>query len=217
MANHTVTFNMTETAVTLPTGSLLTEAARLAGVALNQPCGGQGRCGRCAVQVTGGDVRRRSALRLSAADVARGYALACQTVIEGDVSIHVPPQEQLERRLTTDRTAAEVAIPAGYDPQTAQTIRRVTLTLTPPNMDDQTDDWSRLQRALRQQAGIENAQISLPLLRKLGQTLRQGNWQVTAIFSAECGAQSAESAHSSLVTRHSSLVTRHSSLVTRHS
>lgn len=204
---------MTETAVTLPTGSLLTEAARLAGVALNQPCGGQGRCGRCAVQVTDGDVRRRSALRLSAEDVAQGFALACQTVIEGDVSIHVPPQEQLERRLTTDRTAAEVAVPAGYDPQTAQTIRRLHLTLAPPNMDDQTDDWSRLQRALRQQASIENAQISLPLLRKLGQTLRQGNWQITIIFSAEGGAQSAESAHSSLVTRQSPLVNRHSSIL----
>lgn len=183
MATHTVTFDVTETAVTLPTGSLLTEAARLAGVALNQPCGGQGRCGRCAVQVLSGEVRRRSALRLSPEDVAQGYALACQTVIEGDVAIHLPPQEQLERRLTTDRTVAEVTVPPGYDPAISQPMRRLQLTLTPPSMDDQTDDWSRLQRALRQQAGIENTQISLYLLRKLGRTLRQGNWRVTVILN----------------------------------
>jgi len=185
MAEHTVTFDITETSVTVPTGSLLTEAARKAGVDLNQPCGGQGRCGRCAVQVTDGSVRRRSTLRLSAEDVAQGFALACQSVVEGDVSIHVPPQEQLERRLTTDRTVAEVKVPDGYNPLTAQPIRRVYLTLTPPNMDDQTDDWSRLQRALRQETGIESPQISLPLLRKLGRILRQGDWRVTAVLNAE--------------------------------
>ncbi|MCB8967845.1 MAG: DUF4445 domain-containing protein [Ardenticatenaceae bacterium] len=185
MAEHTVTFDVTEKAVAVPTGTLLTEAARLADVALNQPCGGQGRCGRCAVQVTAGTVRRRSTLRLSAEDVAQGYALACQSVVEEDVAIHVPPQEQLERRLTTDRTAAEVTIPAGYDPLTAQPIRRLYLTLTPPSMDDQTDDWNRLQRALRQDGGIESPQISLALLRKMGRILRQDDWRVTAVLHTE--------------------------------
>jgi uncharacterized 2Fe-2S/4Fe-4S cluster protein (DUF4445 family) len=180
MAEHTVTFDVTETAVTLPTGALLTEAARLAGVDLQQPCGGQGRCGRCAVQVTSGDLRRRSTLRLSPADVAQGYALACQAVIEQDVAIHVPPQEQLDRHLTTDRIVADVTVPPGYDPAAAQTVRRLHLNLIPPSMDDQTDDWSRLQRALRSE-GIESPQISLGLLRQLGRVLRQDNWQVTVI------------------------------------
>ncbi len=185
MAEHRVTFDVTATAVSLPTGALLTEAARLAGVELHQPCGGQGRCGRCAVQVIRGNVRRRSTLRLSAEDMAQGYALACQTVIEGDVAIHVPPQEQLERRLTTDRTVAEVAVPDGYDPRTAQPVRRLHLTLTPPSMDDQTDDWNRFLLALRQQAGIEMPQVSLALLRKLGRILREGDWQVTAVLHAQ--------------------------------
>ena len=180
MAEHTVTFDVTETAVTLPTGALLTEAARLAGVDLQQPCGGQGRCGRCAVQVTSGDLRRRSTLRLSPADVAQGYALACQAVIEQDVAIHVPPQEQLDRHLTTDRLVADMAVPPGYDPAVAQTVRRLHLNLIPPSMDDQTDDWSRLQRALRSQ-GIESPQISLGLLRRLGRILRQDNWRVTVV------------------------------------
>lgn len=206
MATYTVTFDVAETAVTLPSGSLLTEAARLAGVALNQPCGGQGRCGRCAVQVVGGAVRRRSTLRLSPEDVAQGYALACQSVIEGDVAIHVPPQEQLERRLTTDRTVAEVTVPPGYDSAVCQPMRCLHLTLTPPSMDDQTDDWSRLQRALRQQAGIENTQISLPLLRKLGRTLRQGNWRVTAIVNAAQEKWRTEADQSSIANRQSSIL-----------
>ena len=182
MAEHTVIFDVAPAAVRVTTGTLLSEAARLAGVELQQPCGGQGRCGRCAVVVREGAVRRRSTLRLSREDIAAGYALACQTVVEGDVVVHVPPQEKIERRLTTDLTAAEVEVPPGYDPAQVQTIRRVALTLPPPSMDDQTDDWGRLQKALRQQAGIERAQVSLALLRRLGRTLRQGDWQVTAIL-----------------------------------
>ena len=99
--------------VEVPTNTVLADAARLAGIDLGQPCGGQGRCGRCAVQVTSGSVRRRSTLRLSPPDVEQGYALACQTVIEGDAAIYVPPQEKIERRLTTDRVVAEVTVPAG--------------------------------------------------------------------------------------------------------
>ncbi len=166
------------------TGTLVIEAAQLAGVEIQQPCGGQGRCGRCAVQVTEGSVRRRSTLRLSPEDIAAGYALACQTVVEGDVSITVPPQEKIERRLTTDRTAVEVTIPPGYSPA-AQSMRRVALTLSPPDTQDQTDDWSRLQTALRQQTGIDAFQISLPLLRRSGAVLRAGEWSVTALVETD--------------------------------
>ncbi|MCZ7541791.1 MAG: ASKHA domain-containing protein [Anaerolineae bacterium] len=185
MAEHTVTFDIAEGPVTVPTGTLLTEAARRAGVEIAQPCGGQGRCGRCAVQVTAGTVRRRSALRLSAEDVAAGYALACQTVVEGDVRVVVPPQEKIERRLTTDRTAAEVQVPEGYDPARVQPIHRVTLTTTPPSLDDQTNDWSRFQTALRQHARLAETHISLMQLRRLGHILRRGDWQVTAVLDAE--------------------------------
>ncbi|MBP7689847.1 MAG: DUF4445 domain-containing protein, partial [Thermoflexales bacterium] len=194
MIEHLVTFNLDEAApnahsplhpVHVPTGTLLTEAAHQAGVEITQPCGGQGRCGRCTVHVTGGDVRRRSTLRLTAEDVAAGYTLACQSVVEGDVSVTVPLQEKIERRLTTDRVVAEVQVPAGYDPKTAQTMQRVALTLTQPSMDDQTDDWSRLTTAFRQQAGVEQVAVSLPLLRRIGPVLRDGNWTITAVFEAD--------------------------------
>ncbi len=178
MANHLVQFDTAPDSVHVATGTLLVEAAAEAGINILQPCGGQGRCGRCAVRVESGAVRRRSILRLSPEDIEAGYALACQTVVEGDVEIAVPPQEQIERRMTTDHVAAEVAVPAGYDPSIEQTIRRVTLTLTPPSMDDQTDDWSRLCTALRREVGIEHLDASLDQLRTLGPTLRDVNWQL---------------------------------------
>ncbi len=186
MADHKVTFARENAEapfiVDVPTGTLLADAARQAGVEIGQPCGGQGRCGRCAVQVKQGTIRRRSTLRLSAEDVEQGYALACQSIVEGDVAIYVPPQEKIERRLTTDRTAAEVTVPVGYDYASSQTVRRIHLSLTPPSMDDQTDDWSRLQIALRLQANVSRSQASLQVLQKIGAILRQDEWLVTAIL-----------------------------------
>jgi uncharacterized 2Fe-2S/4Fe-4S cluster protein (DUF4445 family) len=181
---HSVTFDIAKKPVSVPTGTLLSEAARLAGVEIGQPCGGQGRCGRCVVQVTEGDVRRRSSLRLTEEDIAQGYTLACQSVVEQDVSVVIPAQEKVERRLTTDRTAVEVSVPLDYDPDYCQTVRRYRLTLSPPRLDDQTDDLGRLRLSLKQQAGIDQIRISLSLLQRIGSVLREGDWQVTALVDA---------------------------------
>ncbi|MBZ0305117.1 MAG: ASKHA domain-containing protein [Anaerolineae bacterium] len=180
---HTVHFESAE--VHVPTGTLLVEAASQAGIEIQQPCGGQGRCGRCVVMVNAGSVRRRSTLRLSSADIEAGYALACQTVIEGDAAVTVPPQEQIERRLTNDLNAREIPVPAGYNPLEVQPIRRLNLQLTPPTMDDQTDDWSRLQTAIRQQTGLDSLKISLPVLQKMGTVLREGGWQVEVLLDTD--------------------------------
>jgi len=185
MAEYLVKFDIADEPVSVATGTLLSEAAHKAGIDIMQPCGGQGRCGRCAVQVKSGNARRRSTLRLSQEDIAKGYALACMTVVEGDLQIEVPPQEKIERRLTTDRTVGEVTVPVDFDALLQQTIRRLSLTLTPPSMDDQTDDWSRLQLALRQRAGIGDLQASLNTLRHLGDTIRKGEWQVTVVLDSQ--------------------------------
>jgi uncharacterized 2Fe-2S/4Fe-4S cluster protein (DUF4445 family) len=183
---HTITFTKADgaepIAIQVPTNTLLADAAHLVGIEIGQPCGGQGRCGRCAVIVKEGQVRQRSTLRLSESDLEKGYVLACQTVVEGDVSVLIPPQEKIERRLTTDRVVADVKVPEDYDYRSTQTLRRVHLTLTPPSMDDQTDDWSRLKTNLRVQHGINDVTCSLNQLRSVGEILRQSEWKVTVII-----------------------------------
>ena len=184
MATHSITFHPSNKKNSSTTGSLLTEAIRDAGLDLAQPCGGQGRCGRCAVIVESGNVRRRSTIRLSASDLEAGYALACQAVIEGDAAILIPEQEAVERRLVTDKTARKVEVPFAYDPIRDQTIRAFDLTLDPPTLEDSTDDISRLERALAAQ-GIFNLDVPLPLLRALGSKLRDAEWNVTAIIETD--------------------------------
>ncbi|HEY75023.1 MAG TPA: DUF4445 domain-containing protein [Thermoflexia bacterium] len=148
------------------------------------PCGGQGRCGRCAVIVEEGPVRRRSTQRLSPEDVAAGYALACQTVVEGDVVVTIPPQERIERRLKESKRAVKVELPFPYDIHD-QPIRKIAVTLDPPSLADQTDDWSRLQRELARRFDLRDVQVSLPVLKKLGPALREGEWTVTAVLEMD--------------------------------
>ena len=171
--------------VDAPAGTLIIDAARQAGIDLNIPCGGQGRCGRCAVvarAANGTDaIKRRSTLRLSADDIAAGYALACQTTITGDVEITIPPQESIARILTSDKTARAIELPFEFD-RDRQPLRSYLLSMTPPSLDDQTDDWSRVQAALRRATGWENGfAIDLPTLRRLGTVLRAAEWQATAV------------------------------------
>ncbi len=185
MSYHTVTFTTPhgQTAVvSVPTGALISDAASQAGIEIGQPCGGQGRCGRCAVQVLAGSARRRSTLRLSPEAIQNGYALACQSVVEDDLTVHVPAQEKIERNLTSDRVAAEVSVPDGYAFTWSQPIRRVNVRLPEPSMDDQTDDWSRLQTALRKQHNLHNVACSVRMLRQIGPVLRQGAWEAHAIL-----------------------------------
>jgi len=182
--SYSVKFDITPEPVDVLGGTMLTDAAEKAGLEISQPCGGQGRCGQCAVQVTSGKVRRRSTMRLSAGDVEKGYAIACQAVIEGDLKVVVPPQEKIQQRLTTGYIATEVTVPDGYDHIKDQTLQRIPITLMPPSMEDQTSDWDRLQIALLQNTGLKKINISLTLLQKLPSVLREGDWKASAVISS---------------------------------
>jgi len=184
MATCTVEFLPSGREAEVPVGALLSEAAQKAGVDINMPCGGQGRCGRCAVIVEDGTVRRLSTQRLSPDDVAAGYALACQTTVEGDLVVTIPPQEKIERRLKESKRAEKVELPFPYSIHD-QPLRKYVVTLDPPSLQDQTDDWSRLKRELARRYDLQPLQTSLPVLRKLGQALRDGDWTVTVVVELE--------------------------------
>jgi len=169
--------------ISVPTGTLLSEAAKKAGEEINQPCGGQGRCGRCVVQVLQGDLRRRSTVRLTQDHIDLGYALACQSLIENDLIVLIPPQEVIERRLTTDKTVAEIETPSWYYSSLNQSIRRYRLQIAPPSLDDQRDDLSRIKTAFSQQHKLSNINISRSTISSIGSTLREGEWEVTAIVN----------------------------------
>ncbi len=121
-------------------------------------------------------------MRLSAEDLEAGYALACQTVIEGDLEVYIPPQEEITRHLTIERTAAKVSVPFDYDWRTHQTVIKCFCEIEPPTLADNTDDLARLERELARRYGLREVAVPLPVLRTLARTLRQADWRVTVVL-----------------------------------
>lgn len=175
MATHRVDFPSEDQSIQVSTGTLISEAIRDAGLSIAQPCGGQGRCGRCAVIVGGDGARRRSTIRLTKADMEAGFSLACQTVIEGDIRVEIPEQERIERRLVTDHVAAKVSLPFDYSPEEHQTLVALQVELPPPTLQDNLDDLRRLERELAVQ-GFPEVEVPLDLLRTMPDVLRGAEW-----------------------------------------
>ncbi len=162
--------------------TLLSDAIEQAGLELNLPCGGQGRCGRCKVVVEEGLVKRRSISRLSRTEMEQGYALACQAVVEGALTVFIPPQEVILRALPSEKEAEKViALPMECDWR-QNPVRSFFLEIEPPSLADNTTDFERLQRELARQHNVRGLVADLPMIKKLSRTLRDANWRVTAVL-----------------------------------
>jgi ferredoxin len=59
-------------------------------IKIKSPCDGKGKCGRCLIKITSGDVSEVSKKEkelISGKKLESGYRLACETKIYGDVEI----------------------------------------------------------------------------------------------------------------------------------
>ncbi|HID62896.1 MAG TPA: DUF4445 domain-containing protein, partial [Anaerolineae bacterium] len=178
-----VVFKPSGKVIEVEVGTLLSDAAAQAGIELNLPCGGQGRCGRCKLLVEHGPVSRRPSAKLSPAEEEEGYALACQTVVKGDVILLVPEQEKIERKIIEEVKGAErIALPLEFEWPVDPSIGKFFVTIAPPSLEDNTTDFDRLRRELRVQHGIPDLTTGLSVLKKLATTLRDADWQVTAVL-----------------------------------
>ena len=179
----TVSIHPSGRTIAVARGTSLHDALAAAGEGLALPCGDQGRCGRCLVRIEG-DVKRRSTARLSAEQVAQGWALACQTTVEGDLRVIVPSQEELLARPEVIAGAEKAAVTAQACEHAAEPwVRALRLTIDAPTLEDNTTDWERLQREFARQHGVRGVVASLRVLRRLAATLRAGDWTVTAVLA----------------------------------
>ncbi len=161
-------------------GETILQAAQRGGVGLAAICGGAGTCGRCLVQVMFGHVSppdENERRRIEAAQLARGFRLACSARIQSDLRINVPPASLT----TTQRTqieGRELDIP--FDPA----VKTFVVQLEPASRVDLRADATRLCDALRA-LGLETPQIDLTAAQRLPVLLREQGWQVTAVLIGE--------------------------------
>ena len=173
-------------------GANLLDVAAEAGVHIDAPCGGQGRCGRCKVRLEEGDdhgpLRTRSNARLTHEDQAKGFALCCQTFVEapGDVrgrderrvTVVVPrPYKKRLRRLGHNEARPEILRFYG-EWKKEPPIRTETLEIEPPSLVDNTSDLDRLTRELARQYRVPAVRVPIEVVRQLGHTLREAGWKV---------------------------------------
>jgi len=87
--SHRIILWPTRVELSAPAGAPLRDLLFDQGVEF--PCGGQGRCRGCRIRVLNGkaEVNRAQQERLSPEEIASGWRLACQCVVEGDLEIEL--------------------------------------------------------------------------------------------------------------------------------
>jgi uncharacterized 2Fe-2S/4Fe-4S cluster protein (DUF4445 family) len=168
-------------------GTTILNAARQLGAGLESICGGKGVCGKCKIRIEEGDFAKygiQSTVKstttrdeintkfLNRQQLKQNYRLACQTRVHGDVVVFVPEEsrkgQQVVRKEATDR---EIKLnPA---------IKKYYVELKPATLEDTTGDFERLQAELKKKFKLDNLTIDYPVLLKLQNTVRQGEWKVT--------------------------------------
>ncbi|MBQ9376405.1 MAG: DUF4445 domain-containing protein [Schwartzia sp.] len=174
-------------------GKSILEAARTLGVGIEAACGGARVCGKCRVIVeTGrfeklgitsaaghvspvGDAERRF---LTAEELARGYRLACNAFLAGDLVVTVPEES---------RSAKQVILETGRERriELRPAVRNYTVKLPAASLSDFRDDARRLLDALEAETGLRGLTVDFPVLRDLPKVLRENDWQVTATVRRE--------------------------------
>ena len=92
-----LTFKPYDLTVDVPEGENLLRAAVAAGVHINASCGGEGVCGKCKILLESGDLDSTRSGLLSDEEWNLGYRQACQSRVQGDVVVRIPPESLLDR------------------------------------------------------------------------------------------------------------------------
>ncbi|MEM3148559.1 MAG: ASKHA domain-containing protein [Candidatus Jordarchaeales archaeon] len=165
--------------VPIKLGENLLEIAKLAGVDLTSICGGRGICGKCKVVIE--DRRNISPLtekekkKLSSAEIAEGYRLACCTVINGPVTVKIPEESRTGRqRLQVEGIETLVKL----NPP----LRKYFLKLSKPSLSDPRPDAEILLDELRRQKGLQSVDIDFHALQVMPAILRRKGWNVTVVL-----------------------------------
>jgi uncharacterized 2Fe-2S/4Fe-4S cluster protein (DUF4445 family) len=177
-------------------GTPVLAAARALGVDIDSVCGGRAICGRCQVTVGEGDFAKHAITSSTAhagavtqveqrydklRGLAKGRRLSCQTKIQGDLVIDVPPESQVHKqviRKEADTRAIEL------DPAT----HLYYIEVDEPDMHKPSSDLERVYNALKKQWGIDNLSCDLSIISNVQKTLRKGEWKITcAVYSRAPG------------------------------
>ncbi len=191
MLKYKVTFLPHNREALLPAGESLLHGAMEAGVHVNASCGGEGQCGKCRVIIESGAVEGGTSEALSEVDLENGYRLACLSRIFSDLVVRIPVESEIDAGVLNQP-------PPGRHTARIQQIdlddlkdrglfippvEKRYLELPAPSPRDNLADTSRLISFLKQRFHEHRLVVSLPVIRKLPEVLREAGFKVTATLT----------------------------------
>ena len=185
MPKYKVTFLPDNIVTYIESDEVLLKAAIEAGIELRNTCGGKGTCGRCLVQVKEGVFTKHQTAKISNEDLEVGFTLACQTYAQSDLVVEIPKESILQEHqvLVKDEAIGSGHILTEFkmkrDDNGQPLFRKIKVTMSPPTLNDHSDDLSRLKTEIRKAIGIDNLKIGLKALKNLADVVRAGKWEAT--------------------------------------
>src|SRR4029077_7715714 len=133
-------------------------------------CGGHGTCKKCKVKVVSGNapISPVDPRAFSIEELKNGWRLARRANTHEDLTVEVPALQTRPKAALAGVGRHVILRPA---------VQKRYVELTEPTLEDQVSD---LERVLQAMDDIE-PRVPLELLRTLGRTLRDADWQVTAV------------------------------------
>jgi len=156
----------------------LKEAIKRAGINFPFPCGGKGLCGKCRVKITG-KVNPPTAKEKETIShwLEKGYRLACQTTIKENVEVEIPVSSLISTLQILTEDSGEI-------PKVDPFIQKVYLPTSPPTLENQISDISRIKEQLKER-GFNDLKVELDLIRKIPSILRKSKFKVTAVLNGK--------------------------------
>jgi len=188
MKKHTISFQPHNISIDVPEGETILRGALEAGVHINASCGGEGVCGKCRIIIENGKVADGISERLSREDIDKGYRIACQSVVESDLTVRIPVESSVDASVLnlrkTPRQTAKIKQTDLNDLKEqgllVPPVEKKYIELPEPSADDRLPDVTRLVSFLKLDQDEHRLMVSLPVIRKIPDILREGDFKVTA-------------------------------------
>ncbi len=170
-----VTFLPNNITIDAVPGEVLLKTAMRAGVHINASCGGAGVCNKCKILLEDG--------KLTGERLPEGGWKACTTLPEGDVTIRVPVESQMDRKALERRDGARASWmrrhSEGVFYKLDPVVKKLEISLPKPSLQDSTSDLERLERELGQgKLQGMSLEVDSQVLGQLPRALRDQNWSV---------------------------------------
>ena len=188
---HKITIKPHNREIEVADGESLIRAAMEAGVHINASCGGEGVCGKCRVLIEEGEIEGGISEYLSDEDQEKGYRLACRSEVKSDLVVRVPVESEMDTSRVSFRTSARHAAEGSHfsidqlkeEGLFIPPVEKIYLQLEEPSSGNNMPDVVRIIEELRQNHDEHRLVTSLCLLRKIPDTLREENFNVTVTIA----------------------------------